>query len=492
VCRQRTGLKGRHASGVPGAGLWAEASPCVIMLLSLYLPFSDFRALFADGFSRLRQPSWPIPQLPKGHIRGIGSIRRRRKEGFEGWVGEGYLAFGISAIALCLPRRMDHADFKEIHLIRKACFFDGLLNGRFEFLFSVEPKDRAREAAFSAAKYVLNLPTLVRRHNFNGSLRSVAKSAAHLWADSTIKHGHNAYREFVRAGRPVCIVESEASLHGRNSMREDSPEGYPNIELTILGAPSTELMLIWPSADQQVIEGMRQSTFRFQSRFVRTYSLRLLQNVEGLSLLFGMPVSDIADDRIQNLLNEYTRQINRSRQRIEEYAAPKTIGYCYSAFSRIYPGRIDALRTMLLNSDIRPNVVKKVIELLDISEMSNIHITGDFNMEKVMGDKFEHIDVSGQGVALGRGAQASVSQSTNAPSETLSSALDALAGLVRKQAGRADADVEATLLSTAAKKAESGDEAGAASSSRSWVLDLAKSAGSAVLAAFLKSHLGMG
>jgi len=255
-------------------------------------------------------------------------------------------------------------------------------------------------------------------------------------------------------------------------------------------------MLIWPSAQQQVYEGERQSTFRLQSRFLRTYALRLLQDVEGLSLLFGMPVSNIADDRIQNLLNEYTRQINRSRQRIEEYAAPKTVAYCYSAFSRIYPGQIDGLRIMLQNSKIRPNVVRKTIELLDISEMANIHVTGDFNMEKIMGDKFEHIDISGQGVALGRGAQASVTQSDNAPSnETLSSALDALAERIRKQGGKADAEVEAVLLDAAAKKAEGGDEAGAAAilkKSAGWVLDIAKSAGSAVISAFLKSHFGIG
>jgi hypothetical protein len=55
--------------------------------------------------------------------------------------------------------------------------------------------------------------------------------------------------------------------------------------------------------------------------------------------------------------------------------------------------------------------------------------------------------------------------------------------------------VEATLVEAAAKKAQKGDETGAAAilkKSASWVLDLAKSAGSAALSAFLKSHLGIG
>src|SRR5262249_6651376 len=161
--------------------------------------------------------SWPAPQLGRGHVRGIGSIRRRRRDGFEGWVGEAQLAVGISALALRLPKQIDRADVGQIRLIRKACFFDGLLNGRFELLFSVESKSGAREGAFSAARYVLDIPVRVRRYAFAGSLIAVSKSTARLWADSTVRHGDNPHVELVRAGRPVCIVESESSLQGRNS-----------------------------------------------------------------------------------------------------------------------------------------------------------------------------------------------------------------------------------------------------------------------------------
>jgi hypothetical protein len=117
-------------------------------------------------------------------------------------------------------------------------------------------------------------------------------------------------------------------------------------------------------------------------------------------------------------------------------------------------------------------------------------------MEVVMGDKFEGINVSGQGVAIGRGAQADVRQSKNAPSSglALDEALSTLAESVRRQPGQADADVEATLVEAAVKKAQAGDQAGAAAvlkKSASWVLDLAKSAGSTILSDFLESHLGV-
>ena len=113
-----------------------------------------------------------------------------------------------------------------------------------------------------------------------------------------------------------------------------------------------------------------------------------------------------------------------------------------------------------------------------------------------MGDKYENLDISGQGVAVGRGATATVQQSTNAPNaEAVAASLISLAEIVRKQSDRSDADVEAALVETAAKKAKEGDEKGAAGilkKSAGWVLDLAKSAGSAVLVAFLKAHFGIG
>ncbi len=469
------------------------------MLVSIYIPFSDFRFLFADGFSRLERPRWPFPEAGRWHVRGIGSIRNRPKQGFEGWVGEDRLAIGVSAIALQLPERADLAGLTSIRLIRKACFFDGLLNGRVEMLFAIAATVQNRERALSAAKFLLDVPTRVDRHGFNGTLRTVARSVGKLWAESTVKHGYKTYVDLVRVGRPICIVENYSNLADEHSKRVDSPLDHPHIELTVLsGQTQSEIMLIYPSNCNSLdIHDYRGSAFRMQSRFLRTYTLRLLQNLEGLSLLCGMQAPNISDDRIQNLLNEYTRQINRSRQRLEAYAASNTIEYCYSSFSRVYPGRIEALRVTLQNSNIRPNIVRKVLELLDISQLSNISVAGDFNMEKIMGDKFEHIDVSGQGTAIGRGASASVTQSNNAPTnvETLSKALSSLAEHIRNQTGKEDNEVEATLIDAAAKKAESGDEAGAAAilrKSAGWVLDVAKSAGSAVLVTFLKSQLGIG
>jgi hypothetical protein len=116
-------------------------------------------------------------------------------------------------------------------------------------------------------------------------------------------------------------------------------------------------------------------------------------------------------------------------------------------------------------------------------------------MEVVVGDKYEGINVSGQGVAIGRGAHAEVSGSSNAPTtEDLPAVLSSLAQLIRTQVGKPGADVEAALVEAAAKRAEAGDKAGAAGilkKSADWVFDMAKATGSSVLAAFLKSEIGI-
>jgi hypothetical protein len=500
----------------PDAGNWVfEPSSLflLVMLVSVYLPFSDFRPLMVEGFARLSKPAWPFPDVVGGpHLRSVGCIRRRPKLGFDGWVGEDRLAFGINALTVSLPKFDAVENLGRLRLIRKACFFDGLTNGRFEFLFTTEATAKTRELALKAALRFLNLKAEAAKFEFQGTLNTSSRIVGRLWSDVTIKHGEEKHSEWIRTGRPICIVENDYYLGVQHKSASTEFSTKPAIELTITpGTKPVELLLI--SAPKILAEldfefaNPRGSAFRSEARYIRTYALRLLQNIESLSLLFSLPLSSIDDDKIQSLVNEYTRQINRSRQHMENFDVPELVDYCYSAFRRLYPGRIESLRVQIQNSTIRPNVARKLLSFLEICEaapssLSAIHfgdevhgdkITGD----KIMGDKYENIDVSGQGVAIGRSASANVSQSANAPvrAESVASSLTSLAEMVRKQPGRDDAEIEASLVEAAAKKAEAGDESGAGAllkKSAGWVLDLAKSAGSAVLAGFLKSHLGIG
>lgn len=457
----------------------------------------------AEGFSRLPKPMWPRPDSGNGaHLRGIGQIKRRRKIGFEGWVGEDHLALGVNALSVQLPRLAKTGPIGRIRLVRKACFFDGLINGRFEFLFSVDPKPCNRATALQAAHYLLALKTTINKFGFEGSLATSSDAAGRLWANATVKHGQDAHPEWVKAGRPVCVVECDTSLRDEKSSPPTALSG-PIVDLTFTTKPMRgEIFLIHNPLGELKPIG-RGSTFRPASRYVRTYIFRLLQNVESLSLLFSLPLSIIDEDRIQSLLNEYLRQVNRSRNNLEHYDTGQLIEYCYSAFNRLYPGRIESLRSQIQNSQIRPNVVRKVLQFLDISEASKLNVDkinfGDeIQGDKVMNDKYENIKLSGQGIAVGQSATAIVKDSSNVSSTTvklIATSLSDLAQIVRNQSHRDDAEAEASILEAAAKLVEKGDESSAAAllkKSASWVLDLAKSTGSGVLAAFLGSYLGIG
>ena len=464
------------------------------MLVSIYFPFSDFRSLLLPDFQRLKYPNWPSPDMRTYHVRGIGSVRRRRKSGFEGWVGEDQIAIGGAAIAILLSKNK-YITAPRVRLVRKACYFDGLVNGRIEFLFSVDGITSSREAAIEIVTDMLNIRAKVSRYCYDGELRNLAPTIGMLWSASTVKHGDLPHADLVKCGRPICVVESDYILQGRFGPRTDIsalPPHYPNIELSILsGKPSTELLLIWPRA-----RVFPSRMTREHSRALRTYTLRLLQNVEALSMLLNMLPQD-PNDATQNVFNEYTRQINRSRLRVENYSSEKTINYCYSTFSRIFPGRTESVRSKLISSKIRPSIAKKLLQLLDFFDSSNFTVMGDFNLEKNMAGKFEDITISGsQGITFGDNSPLSMTNTQNQQthSEALASALDELAKIVSSQTNKADQAVETSLLEAAARKAKEGDEEGAAEllkKSASWVLELGKSAGSAVLTAFLKSHLGV-
>ena len=443
------------------------------------------------------------------------------------------MAIGGNAIALKLPKQPNLVGIDRIRLIRKACYFDGLLNGRIEILFRVDASVLNRETTSATIRYLLDLSMQIKNVSFDGKFKDGSSSLARLWCVSTTRHGVRERFDLVKAGNPVCFVESDTKMEPYKYNEADHPEyfdvytvehskrepdgsktiinsekhytpKFPYAEVALLeGKPAVEVLYLWTvtsiAEEKTFFDRQDLAFYRQRLRYLRTYLFRLMQNIEALSLLFGMPKVNLSDDVIQNLLNEYTRQISRSRQRLEKYPEAAIIGYCYRAFNRLYPGSIDALRTEIQVSSIRPNVAKKILALLDISELNNLHIAGDFNWEKIMGPKYENIEVTGsQGVAIGNSAKATVENSSNSSqlnqSVQLSEELARFADSVRSRTDMPDFELEATLVDLAATKAKSGDEPGAAAILKkcaTWVLDLTKSVGGTVIGSFVKAHLGL-
>jgi hypothetical protein len=457
------------------------------MLITAVLPFCDFRGAIAPGFAMLARPPWPDPAT--GYLRGIGGVRRRLLPGFDSWVGEASLVCGIPAMALQLPRRLPGRADRRVALVRKACYFDGLVNGRFEFLFRVTPEPASFADVAEAARALLDRPVRVPR--FDGGkdprpLGGQSGAVARLWANATVKRNADPLLKGIRAGRAFVVAESSSALG-------PVPDGAPaGVELRIdqSGKPF-ELFVIHPPHPQPA---GRNTPYRQAARTLRTYLLRMLQDVESLSQICTLPGADLDDDRIQAVFNEYTRHIIRSRARIEDKTG--LFAYCYAAFGRLYPGRIEGLRRQVVGSGMRPNVRGKVLDLLDEVENAQTVIQNLVQGDYVMGDKYQDIDASGgQGIAIGPGARAQVSDSVNqALDPQLISALRDLATRVR-DSGNPEAGIEAEVIESAAKKAEEGDEKGAVAylkRAAGWAVGLGTTVGSAVLTAFLKAHLGLG
>jgi hypothetical protein len=424
-------------------------------------------------------------------MRGLGVVRQRRLRGFDSWVGEDALVTGLPGMALTLRRHLAAAAGRRVTLIRKACYFDGMINGRFEFLFRIEP-DIAEEAEASPlVRALLQTPVAVpglKGEGSNVALEKASPFAARLWALATTRRGDDPGLSKIRAGRAFAVLENDRNL---GAIADAAPVGVKMI--LERSARPLELFLIHPRKDQDVSPG---SEHRASARTVRTYLLRLLQDIEGLSQICDVGADLLDDQFVQTVFNEYTRHINRSVKLIGG-APQELIDYCYAAFARLYPGRIDGLRVQIVGSNIRPNVKSKLLDLLDrASKVSEQTIVSTFVQgDIVMGDKFENVTATGRGIAIGRGAKASADSTVN---QTIDPAVIAgikeLAEKVRTS-GNADAKVDSEMIATAAAKAEEGDEEGAVGYLKragKWALDLAVTAGSVALKGFLKAKLGIG
>lgn len=359
------------------------------MLVGLYYPFTDLRDIRVPWVLRLDRPVWPNPIPGWDHLRGIGLIRRRRKDGFDGWVGETNLAVGGSAFALALPRYASGFESVRLRLVRKAGYFDGLLNGRIEILISVDNLPPGRDAALELVSYLLSVPVRVPTIGIKTRLGGLSKAAARVWANATVAQlpELDTGAEMVKGARPVAVVES-SGLPALPAPPVDPPDAAIEIVVPDGRAP-TETFLIAPTTATG-----HEKDFRRAGRYLRTYCLRLRQDIESLSLLLGDERIDLGTDQVQHLLNEYTRRINRSRLHLEHVQGRKAIEWSYAAFARLYPGQIDALRARIVQRNLRPSVARKLLAMLDASETSKIIVYGDYTEETIMGDKFENIQGS--------------------------------------------------------------------------------------------------
>jgi hypothetical protein len=382
-------------------------------------------------------------------MRGIGSIRVRPKHGFDGWVCEDRLAVGGSAFALALPRQASTIDGAKLRLIRKAGYFDGMLNGRIEVLVSVEGAPSGRIDVLKAVSFVLSTTVRVPIVGHKSRLSGMAKAVAEVWAQATVPHGDDTKVEMVHAARPIAVAESISLPPVPADVANPADAA---IEIVIPDGPAPiETYLIGPTFSGCSTALPDEKRFRHAARYLRTYCLRLQQDIESLSLLLRDEDIDLGSDQLQLMINEYTRRINRSRLNLEHVQGRAIIDWSYSAFSRIYPGQLDALRTRIVKRNLRPNVARKLLAMLEATEKSTITVYGDYRQETTMGDKFENIHGS---TIINRSYVTNAMNSVEAShGKEVSDALREIADYIEKKDNEAAAILMNNFAEEAAKEA---------------------------------------
>lgn len=472
--------------GTSGGGTPTKWQEFRNLLVTVVLPFSDLRSLIHPEFRRLPRPNWPSPH--EGHLRGIGSVRRRNLPGFDGWICESSLVVGLPGFKLRLPRTIPGEPKQRLSLVRKACYFDGIVTGRFEFLFRIEsdPTSISQLSSIISSLVDINLYIDFGKYG-SGSQTKLIRAGpvgASIWAKATVSVKHQPEIHGVKFGRPIVFSELNTRI---GKVDKNSIAGSAII--VNKNSQTFEHIAIYPSQNIH----KKDTSFRHVSRFLRTYVLRILLNIESLSKICENSELNIDSDNLQLVFNEYTRHIIRSKIHVENNT--ELIDYCYSSFSRLFPGNMQTIRSKILSSVMRPNIKRKVLEFIDRVSQSNPENSHFYFVEGdcIMGDKFEDINVSGNGVAIGRGASAFATNVGNTQLHGLADDLRRLAAAVRASAHE-ESDVEAVLLEKAADSAQQGNEAGIMQylkKSASWVFDLAKGIGVAALEELLKSKLGI-
>lgn len=193
------------------------------MLVSVYYPFSDERALFPSR-SALVQSRFSKLDEPHRFYRNLGDIIDRPSGGFLGWIGESSLC-AVRSIDVDLKKSRDGTQLQPpMRVAFKRMFFDGLLGGYFSIGLSLSGHALEQTADGEALVGILcGLANLqlksAHRPSDQSTLADYGRLAADLYASGSVRGLKGpkppddnkppkppAYMKNVTAGPPIIIV----------------------------------------------------------------------------------------------------------------------------------------------------------------------------------------------------------------------------------------------------------------------------------------------
>lgn len=386
------------------------------MLLSIQFTFADTRK-FLENTGRLDVPGWPLPTPDSEFVRCFGSIRKRRRGGIEGWIGEDEVCEADRALRFCSSLRF--VDSKSVSSILLRCafrrlYFDGWAVGKYEV--GICPKKKSPMTLQNwqfkeLIEHFLSLPISIRSFQGNKEfykLLSSGKYLVHLYQEATTsqKLSYKSENWWVTSGVPLLFVELDT--------REDIKLPFWSKPVIISDDEDFQLLhCLVPYSGLNlrmwVLHNNRSLAWRSnhrglheldRARTLRICLLRLHAEHEGLRLILRnimngkikiLPRTQ-QSDILQKYLNSATAKISKLETTSNKYFETEIIEIARESINIISPGQRDHLLVTLESLEIRKNVFDKLERF--VNQWVSVTLTEVYNM----GDTYN----IGQAAAAGR------------------------------------------------------------------------------------------
>ncbi|URD50043.1 hypothetical protein [Chroococcidiopsis sp. CCNUC1] len=390
------------------------------MLISIQFPFADARK-FLENTGRLDVPGWPLPTPDYEFVRCFGSIRRRRRGGIEGWIGEDEICEADKALRFCNSLKFVDSKLASSILLRcvfRRLYFDGWAVGKYEV--GICPKKRMRSTLLNwqfkeLIEHFLSLPVSIRNFQGNTEFYDLLRSGKHLvqlYQEATTSQSFLCKPEdwWVRSGVPLLFTQLNA--------KEDIK--LPFWSKPVIISEDEEFQLLHCLVPYSgfnlrmwVLHTNRSSTWRSnhheklyesdRARTLRICLLRLHAEHEGLRLILRNIMNEKINilprtpqsDTLQRYLNSATARISKLETASNKHFETELIEIARESIHIISPGQRDNLLASLERLDIRKNIFDKLERF--VNQWANVTLTEVYNM----GDTYN----IGQAGAAGRYAR---------------------------------------------------------------------------------------
>lgn len=413
------------------------------MLLAIQYPFADLRR-FLESTAHLARPGWPFPSTDTEFVRYFGSIRKRRRGGAPGWVGESEvceITRGINfrrSLRIVDPRAGKRL---RLRIAFRRLYFDGRAVGKFEVGLATRRTDALdfdKKSARALIDSFLSLPIEVRE--VSGQRRQTelahgSRSLVDLYvAASTVQNQYSEIAKqprLVSCGTPLLFLETGFY----DSVKLPFWMKQVTVDPLLFGVALSHCLV--PYAGRTIpmwVMNFDDYSDSHRARQLRLYLLRLHAEHESLRLVLRhiidgtlkvRPWSE-ASDRLQDYLAKATSRIRRLESRSSREFDADIADIARQCMDSISPGQCEALLDEMASFDMRRNVLNNVKGYADqwreASEgryphfqMFVSHMEGDIVQDKKMNHAEYNIsgNIQPQIGAIGEGARGNVFGSTS-------------------------------------------------------------------------------